>query len=130
MSERASPGGSAARVVPLHQALGVGEAAVHLGHGGGGQEEDLGGDLLGLQLADVDLGRCPSRSVAVSVSYRSRTTIQSSFASACRWKPAFWPPTAGFWPIAMKPLILPSAIATNIGRCEWSPTFWGSQSKP
>jgi hypothetical protein len=42
-------------VVPLQQPLGVGEGAVLLGVGGRGQQEDLGGDLLGAQLAGLDL---------------------------------------------------------------------------
>ncbi len=63
--------------------------------------------------------------VAVSVRKRSLTTSHSSFARASRCMPAFWPPTAGFWPIAKKPLMLPLYMSTNIGMCEWSPLLRG-----
>ena len=67
---------------------------------------------------------------AVSVSRLSLTTSQSSFASAVRWKIAFWPPTAGFWPIANMPRTRPSAMAIIIGMWEWSPWMRGCQPKP
>jgi hypothetical protein len=63
--------------------------------------------------------------LAVSVSYRSRTTSHFSFANARRWNEAFWPPTAGFWPMAKKPSMLPFDISTNIGMWLWSPTVFG-----
>jgi len=62
---------------------------------------------------------------AVSVSKKSRTTIQSSFARALRWKRAFCPPTAGFCPINRNPLIFPAAMSMNIGMWEWSPVILG-----
>ena len=95
------------------------------GHGFVGQVE---AHHAGFLIADLTSG-LSFQKLAVSVSYRSRTTSQSSFASACRWNEAFWPPTAGFWPIAKKPLILPSDIATNIGMCEWSPMIFGAASR-
>ena len=54
-SLRASPRGLDGLVVPLQHPLGVGEAAVLLGVRGGGQEEHLGADVLGAQLAGLDL---------------------------------------------------------------------------
>ena len=62
---------------------------------------------------------------AVSISYRSRTTSQSSLASALRWNEAFCPPTAGFWPMAIKPFTPPLAISTMNAMCEWSPVICG-----
>ena len=47
---------------------------------------------------------------AVSISERSRTTSQSSFARASRWSLAFADPTVGFWPTAKKPFTPPSSI--------------------
>ena len=90
-------------VVPLDQALSVGVGAIHLGGRGGRQEEDLGGDRPRASVSPLFTSGLSVQNVAVSVSYRSLTTSQSSLARACRWNDAFWPPTAGFWPIAMKP---------------------------
>ena len=86
-SERQSPRRLDGLVVPLQQPLGVGEGAVLLGVRGGGQEEDLGGDVLGAQLAGLDLRRVV-QNAAVSISTRSRTTSQSSCASAVPLQPA------------------------------------------
>ena len=65
VDERQVAAGVAGRVqrlgVPLEQPLGVGEAAVLLHVRGGGQEEHLGRDLLGDQLAGGDLRRRSSR---------------------------------------------------------------------
>ncbi len=68
------------------------------------------------------VGSMPGRFqyAAVSISYRSRATIQSSFSMAARWKPALTPPAAGFWPIEKYPFIFPSFIVTNMARSEWS----------
>ena len=46
-------------VTPLQQALGVGERALLLDVRGGRHQEDLGGDVLGAQLARLDLRRSP-----------------------------------------------------------------------
>ena len=56
MSDRAVPGRVGRAVVPLQEPLGVRVGPVHLGGRRGGQEEDLGGDLLGLQDALDGLG--------------------------------------------------------------------------
>ena len=51
----------------------------------------------------------PSRqNVAVSSSLRSRTTSHLRCASARRWRPECWEPTAGFWPITSSPSSPPS----------------------
>ena len=62
---------------------------------------------------------------AVSVSKLSLTTSQSSLPSAARWKRAFWPPTAGFCPMANMPRTRPSLMAIIIGMWEWSPEMRG-----
>ena len=54
---------------------------------------------------------------AVSVRKMSATTSQSSFAIASRASFALGPPTAGFWPSARKPLILPWYMSTKM--CWW-----------
>ena len=41
---------------------------------------------------------------------------------------AFWPPTAGFWPMQNRPLITPSRIISIIAWNEWSPAIFGSRS--
>ena len=101
-SERASPGGSSAlsrhctsRCVLVN--------VPSFSTGGGGHQEDLGLDVLGAQLARLDLGRVAARSVADSSSTRSRTTSHFMLASARRCRPACIEPTAGFWPITKKP---------------------------
>ena len=57
VSLRASPGGETAFLAPLEQALGVGEGPLFFDVRGGGHEEDFRGDVLGLHLAALDLGR-------------------------------------------------------------------------
>ena len=47
---------------------------------------------------------------AVSVSWRSRTTSQSSLDRAMRWSLVFAEPTVGFWPTAKNPFTPPSSI--------------------
>ena len=53
----ASPGGLTAFLAPLQQALRVGERPFLLDVRGGGHQENLRGDVLGLHLAALDLGR-------------------------------------------------------------------------
>ena len=47
---------------------------------------------------------------AVSISWKSRTTSQSSFDSAIRWSFVLADPTVGFWPTAKNPFTPPSSI--------------------
>ena len=54
---------------------------------------------------------------AVSVMKMSFTTSQSRRVIASRASLAFGPPTAGFWPRARKPLIIPLYMSTNM--CWW-----------
>jgi hypothetical protein len=72
--------------VPLQQPLGVGEGAVLLDVSGGREEEHLGADVLGAQLAGLELG-ASYQNDALSISTTSRTTSQSSSASARRCRP-------------------------------------------
>ena len=60
----------------------------------------------------------PARTPRVSISTRSRTTSQSSFASASRCSRALAEPTAGFSPITKKPLTSPSSMPSDrrVGR--------------
>ena len=117
------------RLVRMGSALGVGAGAIHLGGRGGRQEEK-------------SRWRCPRPSShalhfgAVNPERGGLGLVQVpddqpvELGQGGRGNDAFWPSTAGFWPIAMNPWILPWDMATNIGRCEWSPTLRGSQPKP
>ena len=73
----------------------------------------------------------PSRqNVALSISARSRTTSQRRFASARRWSPACWEPTAGFCPMRNSPSRPPSKARSIVGKCEWLPVIFGRWPKP
>ena len=85
-------------MVPLQQALRVGEGAVLFGVSGGRKEEDLRGNIFRPHLAAIDLRRFFQNS-AVSMSWKSRTTSHSSLRIASRWKPPFIDPTTGFSPM-------------------------------
>src|SRR4029453_5137392 len=67
--------------------------------------------------------------VAVSVSQLSFTTSHWSLPRPLRSRLA-WSDVAGFWPMQYMPLTRPSAMAANIAMCEWSPRIRGCQPKP
>ena len=98
-SLRASPAASTALWCHCSSPLGVGEAAVLLGVRGGGEEEDLGADVLRSQLAATRSPGRPSTRSALSISEKSRTTSQSRLAMPSRCILALAEPTAGFSPI-------------------------------
>jgi hypothetical protein len=83
--------------VPLEQPLGVGERPVLLHVRGRGEEEHLGPQSSGHDLPGLDLRRV-RQNVALSIITRSRTTSQSSWASARRCSRLLAEPTAGFSP--------------------------------
>ena len=99
-------------LVPLQQALRVGERPVLLGVAGGGKEEDLGADVVGRSSPRSTSGES-FQNVAVSTSTMSRTTSHFSFASAGARAAHSAPPTAGFWPMTNRPSILPSAMSSQ-----------------
>jgi hypothetical protein len=61
------------------------------------------------------VGSAPGRfqKLAVSVCHMSATTIQSSLSMARLSRLASGPPTAGFWPQTISPLMLPASMASN-----------------
>jgi hypothetical protein len=65
--------------------------------------------------------------LAVSVSKRSRTTIQSSFFSASRTSAELVFPAAGFWPSSRYPLTFPASMSAKAACSVWSPVRFASQ---
>ncbi len=97
-SLRCSPSRLLRLVVPLHHPLRVRERPVLLDVRGRGEEEHLRGDVLGAHLAGLDLRARPSTTSRYSISEKSRTTSQSSFAMPSRCMRVLAEPTAGFCP--------------------------------
>ena len=86
-------------VAPLQQPLGVGERAVLLGVGGGGQQEHLGADVLRAHLARLDLRRVvpERRRLGLDeVAHHEPLELAPSPRAAA---PPLAEPTAGFSPI-------------------------------
>ena len=65
---------------------------------------------------------------AVSISIRSRTTIQSSFAKPSRCALPFALPTAGFSPATKYPFTFPSSICSSVQYAELSSSMRGRLS--
>jgi hypothetical protein len=99
--------------MPLEQALGVGEAPVLLGMRRRRQEEHLGLDVLRTRLADSCSGESFQNNVD-SLGAKSRTTSQSSLASARRISFELAEPTAGFCPTQNIPRTPPSSAFSII----------------
>ena len=62
----------------------------------------------------VSISGASCQNEAVSISQKSRTTSQSSWARAWRWSLPLADPTAGFSPMTKKPGTLPSIMSRAV----------------